>query len=92
MTLAVDHWQEGKVLKFKKLWVSSKFTGSSYYFMWPFRKHVEKSLDEIIELIESNRILFGGDSEDHKEDAYRDVYRVLREVGAIPQRKEELNA
>lgn len=45
MTMAVNYWRYGHVMPSTKERLVTHFTGSNYYFMWPFRKAVVRWLN-----------------------------------------------
>lgn len=57
MTMAVDIWARGKVSEASKEWIVEQFISGFYFWMWPFRKNVEKRLNEIEKKIHNGEIL-----------------------------------
>lgn len=57
MSMAVDAWRNGSVTAATKRMTLDNFTGSAYYFMWPFRKGMERRLDEAEKSIHNGDIL-----------------------------------
>jgi hypothetical protein len=44
MSMAVNHWRYGDVRDSTKDWMVKHFTGSGYYFMWPFKEDMRIKL------------------------------------------------
>ena len=57
-TVAVMYW-EGRFNELDDLdWIIDNFTGSAYYWMWPFRSQVKEELGDWIKKISTNQILY----------------------------------
>jgi hypothetical protein len=57
MSMACNLWKHGSLKSEAVDWIQRCFTGSSYYFMWPFPKAVRKELNVWIRRIENGDIL-----------------------------------
>lgn len=44
MSMAVSYWMHGSVSDYQVEWIAKQFYTSQYYFMWPFKKAIIKSL------------------------------------------------
>jgi hypothetical protein len=69
MTCKVKKWIEGDVSDEYLNKITKSFTGSSYYFMWPFKSYVKKRLKKYIET---------NDCLKDRSPVYRDVYKIVR--------------
>lgn len=57
-TIAVMYW-DGRFNDLDDLdWIIKKFTGPDYYWMWPFKSHIKKELEEWLMKISTNQILY----------------------------------
>lgn len=43
------HWRYGVSPESHRNFITSMFSGSSYYFMWPFKKYIRTKLDSFVE-------------------------------------------
>jgi hypothetical protein len=58
MSMALNHWRYGgEVRESTKNWIAKQFTGSFYYFMWPFHGSVYAMLDEASRDLDDDNIL-----------------------------------
>lgn len=57
MTMACRYWVDGEITDDTIDWIVSKFVGSHYLFMWPFKGHVRNKLEDYRDRIESGDIL-----------------------------------
>ena len=59
MSMAVNAWRYCKVRDYQIADIAKQFTSSAYYFMWPFKKHIEGNLRRAAASVESNRVIEG---------------------------------
>ena len=76
MSMAVNHWRYGDVQDSTKDWVVGYFTGSSYYFMWPFHENMRKRLYAAEAKLDDKTIFDWPNSETFKE-----VHQLLLDSG-----------
>lgn len=57
MNIACNYWVHGSVLDSTLEWITEQFTGSYYYFMWPFKKLTWKYFQKQKERVKSGAIL-----------------------------------
>ncbi len=58
MSMAVNHWRYGgEVRETTKNWIAKQFTGSFYYFMWPFHGSIYRMLDEVSRDLDDDNVL-----------------------------------
>lgn len=72
MSMAVCIWQGQFNIESKKAWIAERFTGSDYFYMWPFRKSVKGKLDIIEDSIHDSTVM-------DKSEAYKDVFMIVRD-------------
>lgn len=47
MSMACNYWRYGSIQQSQMEWLEDHFTSGDYYFMWPFKKNVEKRLETL---------------------------------------------
>jgi len=52
MSMAAEVWRYGAMTRYSRKFYVSQFTSSAYYFMWPFKKHLEKKVLAAVAAIE----------------------------------------
>ena len=72
MSMAVCIWRGQFNIESKKSWIAERFTGSSYFYMWPFKKSVKRRLNEIENRIHDSTIM-------DRSEVYRDVFKIVRD-------------
>jgi hypothetical protein len=72
MSLAVTYWKTGKFSLERCRQITEQFTGPAYYFMWPFKKSMEKWTDSVELQLMRNTIL--------NEKIYRDVHNTIKDI------------
>lgn len=55
--LAIEAWEDGQVSQETKDWMAKKFTGWAYYRMWPFKKSIERKIQNLTDKAESGDLL-----------------------------------
>ncbi len=60
MSMAVNYWRYGNVRESTKEWIVSQFTGSGYYFMWPFGKDMLARVDVALDDLKDDAVLYDG--------------------------------
>jgi len=78
MSIAMNMWRYGKVTEYTIGWIAKAFTSGNYYWMWPFKKKVRRFIAEDITRIGSGSIMYGA-----KQEPFRKVHAVLKEIGAL---------
>lgn len=76
MSLAVAYWKTGQISPKHMHHITEQFTGPTYYFMWPFKKSVEKWIDSVELRLMRNTIL--------DEKIYRDIHDIVKDVVLRP--------
>lgn len=72
MSMAVNFWRYGWISKRTKDWIYSRFTGSTYYMMWPFHNHIKKMFKESIASLNDDSIFNWRNA-----DPFSDVHEIL---------------
>lgn len=72
MNMAIDYWRYGKVSQTMQSFVWSRFTGSGYYYMWPFKKRMGRRVSKSLQEIEDCYIL-----QSAKNAVFNDVRNIL---------------
>lgn len=67
MTMAFNYWLLDLDPIYSKGIIMEQFLGSSYYWMWPFKKNVSAKLDDVVEDIKSGVICAGKGNEIFKD-------------------------
>lgn len=70
MNIKLMVWIYGSFPKYRKDWYVRHFTGPAYYYMWPYKKGIEKEIDTWADP-------FNLDCLDDHNPAYREVYNLL---------------
>jgi len=69
-SMAVNYWRYGFVNSFTLDWIAKTFTGPNYYFMWPFRKGVDRRIADVVVRLEAGTLstygVFGGSSQPYR--------------------------
>lgn len=72
MTLACRYWETGSVGHEALPAIVNSFTGSDYYFMWPFKNHITAKFQESLRRIASGDIL--------SDAAFRKIHDAYQET------------
>lgn len=78
MTMAIEYWMTGQVTAFHKNYILRNFSGPNYYYMWPFRAHAAKVLDEYMAQVISRRAFSRSSMA-----MFPKVFSVLKEHGVV---------
>lgn len=70
MSLCVRYWQSSQLLEPDFTFIARQFTGSAYYFMWPFYDGVLRDLKIAAQDIRTGAVL--------KDPLYSDIARIVR--------------
>jgi len=80
MNIAINLWRHGSVKQETRDWLTKIFTGSDYYFMWPFKKDIAEWISNAerltlaIDMIRVKETVFS------MSEAFEDVYEILTGV------------
>lgn len=77
MTLRVSMWRYGSISNYMFQKIVDNFTGPNYYFMWPFKKQVEKELKMYVQKEDPEFMCH------ERNPAYKMVFNILRENGQL---------
>ena len=59
MNMAINFWRYSSVTVEQKNWVIGAFTGSGYYFMWPFKGHMERLINQDLNALMDGTLIKG---------------------------------
>lgn len=77
MGIAINFWRYGSVSQDTRSWLAKIFTGSDYYWMWPFKKDVERWIENAIRLTMAIDMIRAKDTVFSMSEAFEDVYEIL---------------
>lgn len=78
MSMAVNHWRYGDVHDTTKDWMVQHFTGSDYYFMWPFKNDMRRRLYDAEFRLDDGTVFEWDES-----GAFYDIHDFLKMMGWI---------
>lgn len=74
MSMAVNYWRYGSIREQTVEWIAGQFTGSAYYFMWPFGGDIRAKLWQAARDIESGKVL--------NDPVFREVHDIVKGASA----------
>jgi len=77
MNIAINIWRHGHLSANTKKWLTETFTGSNYYYMWPYEDAVRLMIEDEEALVYNVDSTMDANSILQHSDAYQDVYELL---------------
>lgn len=83
MSMAFNFWRHGSVEGWTKEWVERSFTGSAYYFMWPFASGVKRRVEKAVSMLEAGSMEGYHASFEENEEPYKLARALLASKGGM---------